>query len=70
MLNWIKSHLVDDVKDAWKWWSVRANVIALALPVAWAALPYDFQQAIPGGIVTAMAAASFLALIGRTVKQK
>ena len=70
MLNWIKSHLVDDVKDAWKWWSVRSNAIALAMPVAWMALPQDFKDAIPGGLVTCMALASLVALVLRPVKQK
>jgi hypothetical protein len=70
MIDWIKAHLVEDVRDAWKWFSVQASAIAIALPVAWLALPEDFQNAIPGGVVTLMAVASLAALVGRGIKQK
>lgn len=69
MLKWLKAHIVDDARDALKWFSVQASAIALALPVAWPQLPQAFQSAIPGGLVTAMAAASLLAIVGRLVRQ-
>ena len=68
-MEWLKSHLVDDVRDALKWFSVQASAIALALPIAWPQLPQSFQDAIPGGLITAMACASLLAIVGRLVKQ-
>ena len=61
--------LVSDWKKAYKWFSVQANLIALALPAAWTAIPDDFQSAIPGGVVTAMSAAALIALVGRIVDQ-
>jgi len=70
MIDWIKCHLVDDIKDAWRWISVQASAVAIALPVAWMAMPDDFKDAIPGGLVSLMAGASLVALIGRGVKQK
>lgn len=69
MIDWIKARLVPDAHDALKWFSVQASAVALALPIAWPQLPEDFQNAIPGGLVTAMAVASLLALVGRMVKQ-
>lgn len=69
MLNWIKSHLVDDVKDAWKWWSVRSNAAGLAVTVAWGQLPSEFKDSIPGGLVTVLAFFCLAALLLRPVKQ-
>lgn len=65
----VELKLVSDWKKAYKWFSVQANLIALALPAAWTALPDDFQNAIPGGVVTAMSAAALIALVGRIVDQ-
>ena len=70
MLNWIKSHLVDDVKDAWKWFSVWALLVGGGINAAWSLLSPGLQDSIPGGIRTVFAICAFLALIGRTVKQK
>lgn len=50
----VKMKLVSDWEKAYKWFSVQANLIALALPAAWTAMPDDFQNAIQGGVVTAM----------------
>ena len=69
MIEWIKSKLVPDAREAWKWFSVQASAAVLALPVVWPQLPDDFQNAIPGGLVTVMAICSLVALVGRVVKQ-
>ena len=69
MIEWIKSKLVPDAKQAWKWFSVQAAAIAAALPLAWPQLPSDFQNAIPGGLITAMSVVSLIAIVGRLVKQ-
>lgn len=69
MIRWIKTYLVDDIQDAWKWYSTRALAVSIALPTIWTSLPVAFQAAIPGGLITAMAIVSIVALVLRMVKQ-
>lgn len=35
MIEWLKSHLVDDWHQGWKWFSVQAQALALAFLGAW-----------------------------------
>lgn len=65
----IKSRLVADWRDGWKWYSTRSTAIVLALPVAWNAIPSGFQDAIPGGVVTCMAAVAMIGQVGRFIDQ-
>lgn len=72
---------VDDVKECWKWWSVRIQAagaalfaFAAALPdyarQAWEFIPADFRAAIGDDAVKVIAASVFvLAILARVVKQ-
>lgn len=62
--------LVDDVKGAWRWFSVQIPAINLALLGTWGAMPERFQDAIPQGVMLSTAAGLVaLGLAGRLVKQ-
>lgn len=48
MIERLKARLVDDWRQAWKWWSVRVSAFGIALSGAWVALPADTRALIPG----------------------
>lgn len=62
---------IPDWHQAWKWFSVQAFAIIIALPVIWAAMPADVKSYLPDEwkpwIMVALAAAGIL---GRLVDQK
>ena len=62
--------LVQDWREAWKWFSVQALVTIAALPMIWSALPADTKALVPNGwepwIFFALAIAG---VIGRLVDQ-
>lgn len=62
--------LVDDVKNAWKWFSVQAMAAVAVLPVIWSELPAETKTLLPTGwtpwIITAVAVAG---LVGRVIDQ-
>jgi hypothetical protein len=62
--------LIPDWRQAWKWFSVQAFAIIIALPVIWMALPADVKAYLPDSwkpwIMVALAAAGIL---GRIVDQ-
>jgi hypothetical protein len=63
--------LIDEWRGAWRWFSMQAMALAAALQGAWAALPDDMRQHVPGRIVTAATLALLvLGIGGRLVKQK
>lgn len=71
MIEWIKSHLVEDVKDAWRWFSVQSMGIVTIMLGAWAALPDDLKMYIPERLGIALAGGILaLGILGRLVKQK
>lgn len=39
--------LVDDWKQAWRWWSVRGLAAIAALPFVWPTLPPDIKAFVP-----------------------
>lgn len=39
--------LVDNAKDAWKWYSVQASAVLTVAPVVWMELPADLKSQIP-----------------------
>ncbi len=47
-LDRLRARLIDDLRTAWKYWSVQISVVGVALSGAWAALPPDTRMAIPG----------------------
>lgn len=61
---------VENWRNAWKWFSVQALAVIIALPMVWMALPADVKAMVPDGwekwIVIAIAAAG---LMGRLVDQ-
>jgi protein-S-isoprenylcysteine O-methyltransferase Ste14 len=62
---------VDDVKDAWRWFSVQAMALALALQGAWEVLTPEMRTSIPPQYVTwGTLFLLALGIGGRLVKQK
>lgn len=62
--------LVDDVKDIWRWWSMRLMGLALAWPMVWGQLPQDAKNMIPAWVEPWVPASLILAaMIARPIKQ-
>lgn len=62
--------LIDEWRKAWKWFSVQAMGLAIALQGAWAAVPDSLQSAVPHGIVTGVTMTLLvLGIAGRLVDQ-
>lgn len=62
--------LVENWKDAWRWYSMQAMVASGAILGAWEVMPPDLKGALPDWIGTAAAATTlFLGAFGRIVKQ-
>jgi hypothetical protein len=65
-----KLQIVDDAKNAWKWFSVNIPALNLAFLGTWAVLPETFQNAIPEPVVLGISAALIVAgMVGRLVQQ-
>lgn len=63
--------LIDEWRQAWRWFSCQAMALAAAVQGAWAAVPADMKAHIPAGIVTAATITLLVAGIGgRLVKQE
>jgi protein-S-isoprenylcysteine O-methyltransferase Ste14 len=63
--------LVEDARKAWRWFSVQAMALALAIQGAWEVLPAEMKSSIPSQYVTyATLVLLGLGLVGRLVKQK
>lgn len=63
--------LHDDWKQAWRWYSVQAMAALAGLPLAYMALPADWQAAVPqawkvGAVVVVLLAG----VVGRVIDQK
>lgn len=65
--------LVDDAKNAWRWFSMRMFAVLTVVPVAWVSLPSDIKEKIPDSwdkwVFMFMAAVAVLGGAGRMVKQ-
>jgi hypothetical protein len=62
---------VDDIKSAWRWFSVQAMVAAGALQAAWEVMPADLKSGIPPKLVTWITVGLLvLGIAGRLVKQE
>lgn len=61
---------VDDVRRAWRWFSVQAMTFLALLPIVWEQLPPETQDLVPPAYrpwaITIVAVAGIL---GRTIKQ-
>jgi hypothetical protein len=61
---------VDDAKQAWRWFSVQAMTLALAIQGAWEVIPADMRASIPQSYVTYTTLALLaLGIGGRLLKQ-
>jgi len=62
--------LVDNARDAWRWFSVQAMALAVAIEGAWLAVPPDLKSRIPETWVDAVTMGLLvLGIFGRVVKQ-
>ena len=62
--------LVEDAKQAWRWFSVQAMALAAALQGAWVFVPEDMRAAIPHGTVQWITIVLLaLGIAGRVVKR-
>lgn len=62
--------LVDDARRAWRWFSVQAMALALAVQGVWEAMPADMKASIPQQYVTWLTLALLaLGIVGRLVDQ-
>tara|TARA_R110000822_G_scaffold64325_5_gene157964 strand:+ start:8188 stop:8415 length:228 start_codon:yes stop_codon:yes gene_type:complete len=63
--------LVDDAKQAWKWISMQAMVLAAAIQGAWLYIPEDLKLSIPPNVVQGVTLVLLVAgVAGRLVKQE
>lgn len=68
MIDWIKSHLVDDAGKAWKWASVRVLGVIVVIGPAWLAMPDDLKSHLPSNILPYISALAFFGLLMRVKK--
>jgi hypothetical protein len=62
--------LVDDARRAWRWFSVQAMALAVALQGAWEFVPDDLRAGIPPRLVTGITVCLLvLGIAGRLVRQ-
>jgi hypothetical protein len=62
--------LVDNARDAWRWFSVQAMALAVAVEGAWLAMPLDLKTRIPETWVDAVTMGLLvLGIFGRLVDQ-
>ncbi len=63
--------LVDDAKQAWRWFSVQMPAVNTAFLLTWANLPEKFQSVLPVSWVIGIAVALLvLGVAGRLIDQK
>jgi len=62
--------LVPDVKDAWRWFSIRAMVLQGAVAASWLAVPDDMRASVPPEwLAGAALVLTALGVLGRLVDQ-
>ena len=62
--------LVDNARQAWRWFSVQAMALAVAIEGAWLAIPADLKGRVPETWVDAATMGLLvLGIFGRLVKQ-
>jgi hypothetical protein len=61
---------VEDVKQAWKWFSVQAMVLAGAIQGAWIFVPDDMKASIPANLMQGVTVGLLvLGVVGRITDQ-
>jgi len=62
--------LVENARQAWRWFSVQAFVLAGAIQTTWMSLHADLQRTVPPDwVMAATVALCVLGVMGRLVKQ-
>lgn len=62
--------LVPDWRNGWKWISVHAQVVQVAIVGTWTSLPDDMRAAVPGkAVLAAVAVVAAAGVLGRLVAQ-
>lgn len=63
--------LVDNAREAWKWYSVQALAVLALLPLVWAELPAEVVDMIPAETRRwIMVAIAISGIVGRLIPQK
>jgi len=63
--------LVDEWKNAWRWFSLQAMALTAAIQAAWATIPDDLKQHFPARLVTVVSVGLLLLGIGgRLMRQR
>lgn len=58
-------------RQAWRWLSIHAMALALAVSAAWLAIPADLRAMVPAWSAASLTGALMvLGILGRLVKQK
>lgn len=65
----MKLKLVDDVRNAWKWFSTWIFGALTVVPLAWPAIPAELKAALPQDILPYVSGVAFVGLILRLVQQ-
>ena len=64
-------NLVDDWKNAYKWFSMHCMVLSASIQGSWCYIPDDMRQSIPQGVVTAITIGLLvIGIFGRLIQQK
>lgn len=62
--------LVEEWRQAWRWFSVQAMTLSVLVQAAWEALPADLKQYLPHGLGMALSLGLLVCgIIGRLVRQ-
>jgi hypothetical protein len=62
--------LIDNVRDAWRFFSMQAMAAALTLQGLWMTLPDDLRASVPPSLVQWITLVILaLGMVGRTIKQ-
>jgi hypothetical protein len=66
-----KMKMVDNASSAWRWFSMQAMTVALAIQGAIVGMPDDMKARIPDNLMEALAIVALaLGMVGRLVKQE
>ena len=67
----MKIKLVEDWKDARRWFSVNCMALGMAIQGAWVCIPEDMRKAMPDNLVAIITTVVLLlGVMGRLVKQE
>ncbi len=64
-------HLIPDWRQAWRWFSVQALALLVALPLVWVSLPADAKAFLPDSFEPwVLVLVAIGGLVGRLIDQK